>query len=223
MKWIAVATEAPTSHHVGKTLAQILVFWCVFLGLLPWLVWHVEQWLDMPAMEVTSHRLLGSIVFVLASTLGLATGLTMAVRGRGTPLPLCTARRLVIVGPYRVVRNPMAVAGITQGLAVGTFIDSWLVLLYALAGAVLWHLCVRPAEERDLEQRFGDPFQAYREKVPLWLPRLTPWQIERVIGWLLVLGAVAMWSGVDASPRNIVRMVPASVLVALLGVMLVRR
>lgn len=107
-----------------------------------------------------------------------STPSTEAVQGRGTPLPLQTARKLVVHGPYRFVRNPMAVAGIAQGLAVGMFLANWLVISYALLGAVSWHLLCRPAEERDLLQRFGEPYRAYRGAVPLWWPRMRPFAKE---------------------------------------------
>jgi protein-S-isoprenylcysteine O-methyltransferase Ste14 len=69
----------------------------------------------------------------------------------------------------------MAVAGIGQGVAVALWLGSWVVLLYALAGAVLWHVAIRPAEERDLAARFGSAYRAYRSAVRLWLPRLRPY------------------------------------------------
>jgi protein-S-isoprenylcysteine O-methyltransferase Ste14 len=65
----------------------------------------------------------------------------------------------------------MAVAGILQGIAVGVWLGSLGVLGYALAGAVLWHLVARPAEERDLLRRFGPAYEQYRAAVPLWWPR----------------------------------------------------
>jgi protein-S-isoprenylcysteine O-methyltransferase Ste14 len=46
--------------------------------------------------------------------------------------------RLVVAGPYRWVRNPMALASIAQGVAVGLILSSWLVVVYAVAGALLW-------------------------------------------------------------------------------------
>jgi protein-S-isoprenylcysteine O-methyltransferase Ste14 len=61
----------------------------------------------------------------------------------------------VLAGPYRHVRNPMAVAGIAQGVAVALWLGSWAVLLYAVSGALLWHMAIRSAEERDLAERFG--------------------------------------------------------------------
>jgi len=49
------------------------------------------------------------------------------------------------------------------------------VIAYALAGAVVWHLGARPPEERDLIQRFGEPYRHYRDTVPLWWPRRRPY------------------------------------------------
>jgi len=114
----------------------------------------------------------GAILFALGGSLGLASGLVMAVRGRGTPLPADCARELVVAGPYRYIRNPMAVAGLTQGVAVGVFLGSPAVIAFALLGGPVWHLFVRPWEEADLERRFGEPYRRYRAAVRCWLPRL---------------------------------------------------
>lgn len=96
----------------------------------------------------------------------------MATLGRGTPLPTATAPFLVIAGPYRYVRNPMALAGITQGLAVGWWMGSFSVIVYALVGAVAWHTLVRPHEERDLLKRFGAAYRDYQRRVLLWIPMI---------------------------------------------------
>ncbi|MDI2023423.1 hypothetical protein PJL18_03971 [Paenarthrobacter nicotinovorans] len=79
--------------------------------------------------------------------------------------------RLVIAGPYRWVRNPMAVAGIAQGVGVGLLLGSWLVVAYAMIGSLVWNYVVRPLEEADLENRFGAEFRRYRSSVSCWLPR----------------------------------------------------
>lgn len=98
----------------------------------------------------------------------------MNVNGDGTPLPAATANRLVTAGPYRVVRNPMAVSGFVQGAAVGLMLSSWMVVVYAVLGSLLWNFAVRPLEEADLEARFGDEFRRYRDTVRCWIPRLGP-------------------------------------------------
>lgn len=43
---------------------------------------------------------------------------------------------------------------------------------YAITGAFVWHFGVRVAEERDLLDRFGGEYAAYRAAVPLWRARL---------------------------------------------------
>jgi protein-S-isoprenylcysteine O-methyltransferase Ste14 len=96
----------------------------------------------------------------------------MSSRGAGTPLPSAMPNHLVIAGPYRWVRNPMAVAGITQGVAVGLVLGSWLVIAYSMIGSLLWNYAVRPLEEADLEERFGAEFRQYRDAVRCWIPRV---------------------------------------------------
>jgi protein-S-isoprenylcysteine O-methyltransferase Ste14 len=65
----------------------------------------------------------------------------------------------------------MALAGILQGLCTGWFLGSYAVLAYALLGTVAWHILVRPTEERELTERFGDEYMQYKSKVPLWIVR----------------------------------------------------
>ena len=99
-------------------------------------------------------------------------GWTMAVKGCGTPLPLDTAARLVLAGPYRYVRNPMAVGGLAQGFAVSLWLGSWLTAGYVLSGLLFWQVLVRPIEERELADRFGEPYEDYRKAVRCWWPRI---------------------------------------------------
>jgi protein-S-isoprenylcysteine O-methyltransferase Ste14 len=102
----------------------------------------------------------------------------MSTIGRGTPLPLDHAHELVVVGPYRYVRNPMAVSGVGQGLMVALFLGSPLVAVYALMGSGIWQHIFRPLEEDDLAARFGADYENYRREVKCWIPRLTPYQID---------------------------------------------
>lgn len=90
--------------------------------------------------------------------------------GEGTPLPLDQTNALVVSGPYRFVRNPMAIAGIGQGLAVACLFQSIPILAYSLLGALVWQVVVRPFEERDMINRFGEDYLNYRRNVTCWLP-----------------------------------------------------
>lgn len=171
------ARPAPPAWNLMKTILQTMVFWTVFLALLPAGVYLTESALDLDHWRFAGPfgRLAGAMLFVLGGSLGLTSGITMALKGRGTPLPLDCPREMVIDGPYRYVRNPMAMAGIAQGVAVGLFLGSPAVILYALCGGPLWNVLVRPWEERDLEQRFGESFVRYRQSVRCWWPHSRPY------------------------------------------------
>lgn len=114
----------------------------------------------------------GIAVLLAASALGISAAFVMSTLGNGTPLPSAMPNRLVIAGPYLWVRNPMALSGIVQGVAVGLILSSWLVIAYAIVGSLLWNYAIRPLEESDLEERFGDEFRQYRDTVRCWIPRI---------------------------------------------------
>lgn len=165
------ASPGSTVRHVAATTAQIVVFWSFFLFVVPSAIVFVERQLQWPPFAFVSQRLMAALVFVAFSSLGLASGLTMARRGAGTPLPFVATNRLVTIGPYRYVRNPMVIAGLGQGLAVALWVGSWAVVAYVLAGGLIWEYLVRPAEERDLRDAFGDEFTSYCQHVRCWIPR----------------------------------------------------
>ncbi|MFT6148467.1 MAG: protein-S-isoprenylcysteine O-methyltransferase Ste14 [Saprospiraceae bacterium] len=167
-KYFKTATSESWLWNVSKTLIQTALFWIVFLFLLPDLVMYIVGGSALLTFSPLPN--LGIVAFAIFSVLGLWSGITMSVIGQGTPLPTDCPSKLVIKGPYRLVRNPMAVAGIGQGISIGLYFGALAVIVYALVGAVLWHYFVRPAEEEDLEKRFGEDYLDYKRKVKCWLP-----------------------------------------------------
>ncbi len=95
--------------------------------------------------------------------------------GRGTLAPWDPTRRLVAVGPYRHVRNPMisGVALMLSGEAL--FFGSRSVTLWAATFLLANHVYFVLLEEPGLEERFGEEYRAYKAHVPRWIPRLRPW------------------------------------------------
>jgi len=79
---------------------------------------------------------------------------------------------LVTTGCYAVVRHPQYTLALLFLLFNPVMSVRWLLLtvlsaLYCTIGAYV--------EERRLEEDFGDEFRRYRERVPLFLPRLGWW------------------------------------------------
>jgi protein-S-isoprenylcysteine O-methyltransferase Ste14 len=170
-----IARPASPRWNVFKTLCQTVVFWTLFLVLIPWgiLTLEVQLGIDNSRFNLPGQTTVGTILFALGGSLGLFSGYTMAARGLGTPLPADCPRLLVVSGPYRFLRNPMAVAGLSQGVAVGILFGSIPVIVYSLIGGPVWHIFVRPWEEADLEARFGEAYRQYRSRVRCWIPRWT--------------------------------------------------
>lgn len=170
--------EAKTGWILTKTFTQIVVVWCLILFVFPALIIRLEGKLGIPQFSFPLQKTLSIILFCFISFWGISGAYTMARIGRGTPLPLDAASKLVVSGIYSFVRNPMAISGVGQGLAVGLFLGSPLVLLYALTGGLIWQLIFRPLEEADLLKNFGADYESYCRQVRCWFPRLKPYQIE---------------------------------------------
>jgi protein-S-isoprenylcysteine O-methyltransferase Ste14 len=95
-----------------------------------------------------------------------------AIRGKGTPLPLDPPKKLVVEGPYRVVRNPMywGVGSVVLGEAAVFHSFALAELAAAFAGGVVTFVLLY--EEPALRRKFGTEFEEYCRRVPRWLPRL---------------------------------------------------
>jgi protein-S-isoprenylcysteine O-methyltransferase Ste14 len=167
-----VARPATPAWNLFKTVAWMVVFWTVFLLILPVFILNLETAFGWSGWRFGGTVWVGAgvVLFALGGGLGITSAVWMAVRGGGTPLPTDCARRLVIVGPYRYVRNPMAIAGLTQAVGVGLILGSPSVIAYAIVGGPIWHVFVRPWEEADLLRRFGEDYRRYRAAVRCWWP-----------------------------------------------------
>lgn len=163
--------DGKTGWILAKTLTQIVIIWALILVVFPLMVVQIEAKIGIPRFSFPYQTILGGILFPLVSSIGLGSAYSMAKIGRGTPLPMDTASKLVVSGIYKYVRNPMAISGIGQGLLVGFILGSPLVLLYALLGGFIWQFIYRPLEEDDLLKKFGADYEDYRQKVRCWIPR----------------------------------------------------
>ena len=96
--------------------------------------------------------------------------------GQGTLAPWDPTRKLVAVGPYRYVRNPMISGAFSMLLGQALIWGSWVVGVWALLFFAVNHTYFILSEEPGLERRFGDSFRTYKANVPRWIPRSKPWE-----------------------------------------------
>jgi protein-S-isoprenylcysteine O-methyltransferase Ste14 len=128
-----------------------------------------------PFMLLVSGRVMGALVFGLGLALFTWCVVLFARVGRGTLAPWDPTKQLVVVGPYRHVRNPMITGVCTMLAGEALFYHSarigvWLLLFLAINQAYFLVL-----EEPGLLARFGDDYARYRKAVPRWLPRWRGW------------------------------------------------
>lgn len=118
----------------------------------------------------------GVILLLLGAFLLLWCVRDFYVAGKGTVAPWDPPKRLVVVGLYRHVRNPMYIGVVTLVCGWTALYRSPVILLYALVLALAFHVRVLTYEEPHLSRQFGNAWVEYRAHVGRWLPRWTPWK-----------------------------------------------
>lgn len=125
-----------------------------------------------------------NLMMLAGAVLSIGLGLTLLVTtvrmfiqiGRGTLAPWNPTERLVVVGVYQHVRNPMITGVMCILLGETVFFGSLPLLIWLAIFVVLNAIYIPLFEEPGLERKFGGDYTRYRENVPRWIPRLTPWE-----------------------------------------------
>lgn len=135
---------------------------------LPYLI--VTRWwpVAFPGWGAAQVAALGPII--AGATVLLHCVWNFARVGRGTLVPVDAPRRLVVVGLYRYVRNPMYVGVLAVLLGEALLFASPVLLAYAGVWFAVVNLFVLVYEEPVLHHKFGDSYERYRRAVGRWLP-----------------------------------------------------
>jgi len=154
-------------------LARAVTYAVLFIGLL--LIFLPDQILSSTGITrpstIGAWQVAGMLLGAAGASLAVTCILTFVFVGRGTPAPFDPPRRLVVRGPYRLVRNPMYLGA---GLALGgaaLFYQSIALVGYAGLFLVITHLFVVLYEEPTLRRTFGRDYEAYRRQAGRWWPK----------------------------------------------------
>ena len=147
----------------------------------------IPRWL-LRAYSVTDTRWIGgtaaaaaaqiaAIAVFLAGFALFAWCISLFVRvGKGTLAPWDPTRRLVIVGPYRYVRNPMITGVLAMLAGEAMFLGSQVLAIWTVTFFVINNVYFLILEEPGLERRFGASYLEYKSVVPRWLPGSRTWK-----------------------------------------------
>jgi protein-S-isoprenylcysteine O-methyltransferase Ste14 len=119
---------------------------------------------------------IGAVLVAGGFALWVWTVVLFAQIGRGTLAPWDPTERIVTEGPYAHVRNPMITGVVAVLVGEALIFGSIAILAFAVGFVVVNHAFFLVHEEPAVERRFGDEYRRYKENVPRWIPRRTPWR-----------------------------------------------
>lgn len=169
--WLVIHPRARKLGSAERPLAMAGAIWFgmwVAMGAVTWpfrdLLLYQWQWSWVAASPLF---LAGFTVYALAKQRFTADQLL----GRTELHPDKHEQRLVTAGVRQYVRHPIYVGHFLELLA--WCLGSGMTVIFAMtAFAAITGLLMVRAEDRELEQRFGLEYRAYRLRVPAFLPRV---------------------------------------------------
>jgi protein-S-isoprenylcysteine O-methyltransferase Ste14 len=163
-----------------RHLLSILLLPFVMVVIVPrWLLRTLSRsdtrWIDGTIAAASAH-IAGIVIFLCGFALFAWCVSLFARIGEGTLAPWDATRRLVAVGPYKHVRNPMISGVLTMLVGESIFLGSRVIAFWAATFFVINNIYFLISEEPGLERRFGAAYREYKAAVPRWLPRATAWR-----------------------------------------------
>ena len=154
-------------------------FWTVLFpgtvaGYIPWRFFHVA----VDTQKLDLFDIVGIVISACGVAILLRSIVEFARRGRGTLSPLDPARKLVVTGLYRWVRNPMYLGVLLVLLGEVLIAPSIALAVYAASFFIAVNTFTRYFEEPYLLRTFGPSYDLYRANVRRWIPRSSPWDSQ---------------------------------------------
>ncbi len=149
----------------------------LFYGIIPWGLYGLHRALPLPShLPVMLRGVLAGACFGFGLALAVSSNLVLRRIGQGGPTDgfgiavTPRTRHLVVEGPYRLTRNPMAFGTWLCYVAMGLGLDTPLLVLFLLLLVPVIRAYIRRFEERRLAADFGQEYEAYRAEVPMFFP-----------------------------------------------------
>ena len=155
-----------------------LLSWGIFFIFFPITFVYCGYYLDYlfaipPMIRSLGAMKLGVFSIIMGLYLIAHTAWVQHCIGKGTPMHIHPTCKLVIQGPYKLIRNPMGVGFTVFYFGLSIMAGTWSMMLiilpvYIIVGA--WHLIA--VEEKELEKRFGKEYVEYKKNVKRFVPYL---------------------------------------------------
>jgi protein-S-isoprenylcysteine O-methyltransferase Ste14 len=153
-------------------LVRAVTYAALFIGLvLIYVPVRLLSWSGIAyPVTIEVQQVAGMVIGAAGTAIALWCIFAFASVGRGTPAPFDPPRRLVIQGPYRLVRNPMYIGAGLALTGAALFYESLPLLGYTGLFFLAAHLFVVWYEEPALRRTFGQEYEVYCGRVRRWWP-----------------------------------------------------
>lgn len=172
------AQKRPSGQHTGAA-EKVLRTPYLVTATLVFIALGILLWKPLPIWVAAGLQFSLSIAGVLILLISLAVyiwGLRTLGKNfnasSGFGVRLMQTHQLVTAGPFRYLRHPMYVAVILAGWGGLLLYHTWSTLVFAVM--MLGLIYRGQTEEKALAQAFGAEWEAYKRKVPGWIPQLKP-------------------------------------------------
>jgi len=150
-----------------------LIIFGVFTGIFVILSILMDWWLSLPWPLPNGPTWFIAMLFIAVGAGVTAWSVLHFLKVKGTPVPFNPPPEIVTTGPYRFARNPMLTGVFLLLFGIGFAIKSLSLVvfftpLYILAN--VWEL--NEIEEPELVKRLGEDYVAYRQRTPMFIPRM---------------------------------------------------
>ena len=173
--WVSLLHRAATGSKKIRTLLTPIgaVIFGIFTALFVFFAALVDRALSLPWPFQNAVSWSVSVPMMATGVAAIAWSAFHFLKVKGTPVPFNPPPSLVESGPYRYARNPMLTGVILLLFGIGFTIGSLsLVLIFTplFVLANVWEL--KEIEEPELIRRLGEDYLVYRERTPMFLPRI---------------------------------------------------
>ncbi|RLC76029.1 MAG: hypothetical protein DRI61_14025 [Chloroflexi bacterium] len=148
-------------------------FWFALLTSVILLSLWVDRELGLPRFRASWWSVALGTVLLLGGAYLALWSIWRFHRAKGTPVPFNPPPQLVTDGLYAHIRNPMFLGNYLLLLGLGIILCSLsLIFIFTplFIGISVFYL--KAIEEKELEKKFGEEYRAYKERVPMFIPRL---------------------------------------------------
>ena len=149
------------------------VFWygavAIMVILAPWLdnKWGLKLTIPLPV------RLPFGIILLAIGVPMVSWTITRLLKTKGTPIPFNPPPTLVVNGLYHIVRNPMHLGWTIVLIGLALLMQSFTLLVIFMPLFIAIHIIyLKFVEEKELEKKFGQAYLDYKQRVPMFIPRL---------------------------------------------------